>query len=113
MRRPDADALTTWDRTRAEREATYMAENRETAGAGERDADDLSGGYEKVALALMRAIARDERTTLILNVRNQGTLSRPRHRGRHRGALPRRRQRRPPRRRQTRCPTTPPAWSAR
>ncbi|MFJ5533517.1 6-phospho-beta-glucosidase [Streptomyces sp. NPDC093261] len=75
MRRPDAAALSTWDRTRAEREATYMAENRETAGAGERDADDLSGGYEKVALALMRGIARDERTTLILNVRNQGTLS--------------------------------------
>ncbi|MDR6976177.1 6-phospho-beta-glucosidase [Streptomyces sp. 3330] len=75
MKRPDAAALTAWDRTRAEREATYMAENRETAGAGERDADDLSGGYEKVALALMRAIARDERTTLILNVRNQGTLA--------------------------------------
>ncbi|MFI7500148.1 6-phospho-beta-glucosidase [Streptomyces sp. NPDC049687] len=75
MRHPGAAALTAWDRTRAEREATYMSENRETAGAGERDADDLSGGYEKVALALMRAIARDERTTLILNVRNQGTLS--------------------------------------
>ncbi|GGN87070.1 6-phospho-beta-glucosidase [Streptomyces albiflavescens] len=75
MKRPDAAALTAWDRTRAEREATYMSENRETAGAGERDADDLSGGYEKVALALMRAIARDERTTLILNVRNRGTLS--------------------------------------
>ncbi|MFF4272055.1 6-phospho-beta-glucosidase [Streptomyces sp. NPDC001536] len=75
MRRPDAAALTAWDRTRAEREATYMSENRESAGAGERDADDLSGGYEKVALALMRAIARDERTTLILNVRNEGTLS--------------------------------------
>ncbi|MFD4623676.1 6-phospho-beta-glucosidase [Streptomyces sp. NPDC058475] len=74
MKRPDAGALTAWDRTRAEREATYMSENRETAGAGERDADDLSGGYEKVALALMRAIARDERTTLILNVRNRGTL---------------------------------------
>jgi 6-phospho-beta-glucosidase len=72
---PGARALDVWDRTRAEREATYMSENRETAGAGERDADDLSGGYEKVALALMRAIARDERTTLILNVRNQGTLS--------------------------------------
>ncbi|MCG7202387.1 6-phospho-beta-glucosidase [Streptomyces arenae] len=72
---PGANALDVWDRTRAEREATYMAENRETAGAGERDADDLSGGYEKVALALMRAIARDERTTLILNVRNRGTLS--------------------------------------
>ncbi|GGY51317.1 6-phospho-beta-glucosidase [Streptomyces djakartensis] len=75
MQNPDAPALKVWDRTRAEREATYMAENRESAGAGERDEDDLSGGYEKVALALMRAIARDERTTLILNVRNQRTLS--------------------------------------
>ncbi|MFC9281983.1 6-phospho-beta-glucosidase [Streptomyces collinus] len=73
--RADVSALGAWDRTRNEREATYMAENRETSGAGEREADDLSGGYEKVALALMRAIARDERTTLILNVRNQGTLS--------------------------------------
>ncbi|GHE05737.1 6-phospho-beta-glucosidase [Streptomyces alanosinicus] len=73
--RTDRSALTAWDRTRAEREATYMAENRESAGAGEREADDLSGGYEKVALALMRAIARDERTTLILNVRGGGTLS--------------------------------------
>ncbi|WP_030315020.1 6-phospho-beta-glucosidase [Streptomyces sp. NRRL B-3229] len=72
---PGVKALDAWDRTRAEREATYMSENRETAGAGERDADDLSGGYEKVALALMRAIARDERTTLILNVRNRRTLS--------------------------------------
>ncbi|MFJ3230583.1 6-phospho-beta-glucosidase [Streptomyces sp. NPDC086787] len=75
LRDPGAPALAAWDRTRAEREATYMAENRETAGAGERDADDLSGGYEKVALALMRAIARDERTTLILNVRNRSALS--------------------------------------
>ncbi|MEU5952735.1 6-phospho-beta-glucosidase [Streptomyces sp. NPDC047525] len=69
-------ALKAWDTTRAEREATYMAENREAAGVGERAAEDLeSGGYEKVALALMRAIARDERTTLILNVRNRTTLS--------------------------------------
>ncbi|MGW3463922.1 6-phospho-beta-glucosidase [Streptomyces olivaceoviridis] len=75
VRDPGRKALDVWNRTRAEREATYMAENRETAGAGERDADDLSGGYEKVALALMRAIARDERTTLILNVRNRSTLS--------------------------------------
>ncbi|MGW2948514.1 family 4 glycosyl hydrolase, partial [Streptomyces sp. NPDC001226] len=40
---PAASALRTWDRTRAEREATYMAENRQTAGAGERDADATSG----------------------------------------------------------------------
>lgn len=71
-----ASALKAWDATRAEREATYMAENREAAGVGERAAEELeSGGYEKVALALMRAIARDERTTLILNVRNRTTLS--------------------------------------
>lgn len=77
--RPDlaaGAALSAWDRTRAEREATYMAENREVAGVGERDESDLeSGGYEKVALALMRAVARDERATLILNVRNRGTLA--------------------------------------
>jgi 6-phospho-beta-glucosidase len=73
--KPGTPALETWQRTLAEREATYMAANREAAGVGERDADDLeSGGYEKVALALMRAVARDERTTLILNVRNRGTL---------------------------------------
>ncbi|MFD3540664.1 6-phospho-beta-glucosidase [Streptomyces sp. NPDC058662] len=73
---PPGAALAAWDRTRAEREATYMAENREAAGAGGREEGDLeSGGYEKVALALMRAIARDERATLILNVRNRSTLS--------------------------------------
>ncbi|WP_406137691.1 6-phospho-beta-glucosidase [Streptomyces sp. NBC_01089] len=71
MAHPSTPALAAWDRTRAEREATYMAENREAAGAGEREADDLeSGGYENVALALMRAIARDESATLILNVPN-------------------------------------------
>ncbi|MEU1230328.1 6-phospho-beta-glucosidase [Streptomyces sp. NPDC005828] len=73
---PGTTALATWHRTLADREATYMAANREAAGIGERDEEDLeSGGYEKVALALMRAIARDERTTLILNVRNGSTLS--------------------------------------
>jgi len=65
-----------WESTRHEREATYMAENRAAAGAGERDVSDLeAGGYEQVALALMRAIARDEQVDLILNVRNAGTLA--------------------------------------
>jgi len=62
-------SLTSWERTRLEREATYMAETRE----GERD-DLEGGGYEKVALALMRALAHGERTTLILNVRNGSAL---------------------------------------
>ncbi|MCX4658936.1 6-phospho-beta-glucosidase [Streptomyces uncialis] len=73
---PGVPALRAWDEVRAEREATYMSESREAAGAGERDEASLteSGGYEKVALALMRAIARDERATLVLNVRNRGAL---------------------------------------
>jgi 6-phospho-beta-glucosidase len=62
-------SLASWERTRLEREATYMAETRE----GERD-DLEGGGYEKVALALMRALAGGERTTLILNVRNGSAL---------------------------------------
>ncbi|MFD3569440.1 6-phospho-beta-glucosidase [Streptomyces sp. NPDC058667] len=75
MGKPDTPALAAWRRTLADREATYMAANREAAGIGERDEEDLeSGGYEKVALALMRAVARDERATLILNVRNGTTL---------------------------------------
>ncbi|MET7858086.1 6-phospho-beta-glucosidase [Streptomyces sp. NPDC005318] len=76
MKDPATPALPSWDRTRAEREATYMSENRDVAGAGEREESDLeSGGYEQVALALMRAVARNERTSLILNVRNRTTLS--------------------------------------
>jgi 6-phospho-beta-glucosidase len=68
-------ALALWDRTRLERETTYMAENREAVGAGERSSCDLeSGGYERVAIDLMRAISQDRQATLILNVRNRGAL---------------------------------------
>ncbi len=70
------EALARWEQTRAEREATYMADSRESSGAGERDLEDLeSGGYDRVALQLMRAVARDERTTLVLNVPNRHTLA--------------------------------------
>jgi 6-phospho-beta-glucosidase len=70
-----AAAYGLWDRARQERESSYMADSREISGAGERDSDDLDGGgYDQVALALLRAIARDEPTELILNVRNRGTL---------------------------------------
>jgi 6-phospho-beta-glucosidase len=68
-------ALEAWQKTRAERESTYMVESREVADAGERDESDMSaGGYEQVALSLMRAIAHNERASLILNVRNRGAL---------------------------------------
>ncbi|MCZ4121380.1 family 4 glycosyl hydrolase [Streptomyces sp. H39-S7] len=70
------EAYALWDRTRLEREETYMAENRAATGGWQRDPHDLDGGgYDRVALALMRAIARDERTTLILNVPNGTTVA--------------------------------------
>ncbi|WP_447006436.1 6-phospho-beta-glucosidase [Saccharothrix isguenensis] len=57
-----------WETTRLEREATYMAQ--------ERERDTLEGGgYEHVAMAVMRAIADNETATLILNVPNDSTLS--------------------------------------
>ncbi len=64
-----------WERTRLEREETYMATNREAAGNFERDESDLeTGGYDKVALAIMHAIANDIPAELILNVANNGIL---------------------------------------
>lgn len=70
------DAYEAWDRTRRAREESYMADSRDSSGAGERDEDDLDGGgYDKVALQLMHAIARNESTQLVLNVPNAGTLS--------------------------------------
>ncbi|WP_022909590.1 6-phospho-beta-glucosidase [Aestuariimicrobium kwangyangense] len=61
-------ALRRWDDCRLARETTYMASNREAAGHFERDPDDLvSGGYDRVALAIMHAIAHDRPATLIVN----------------------------------------------
>ncbi|GAA6525928.1 6-phospho-beta-glucosidase [Intrasporangium sp. DVR] len=73
-----ARALEIWDAVRRERNATYMAETR-AGGDGDdgperTEADIEGGGYEGVALALMGAIARDDPATLILNVRNRGTV---------------------------------------
>jgi 6-phospho-beta-glucosidase len=69
------EPLDAWLEAWREREATYMAENRELTGAGEREHDESRpAGYEGVALAVMRALAHDEPETLILNVRNGGTL---------------------------------------
>ncbi len=76
---PDLDpdrAYSLWEHTRADREATYMATNREAAGAFERDASDLvTGGYDQVALAIMHAIAHDDAAELVLNVANRGLLA--------------------------------------
>lgn len=70
--RPTA-ALHEWRRVREERDATYMKESR--AELESRDAADIEGGgYEGVALAIMGAIARNERSTMILNVRNGSSV---------------------------------------
>ncbi|MQA01437.1 MAG: 6-phospho-beta-glucosidase [Streptosporangiales bacterium] len=68
------DALALWEQTRREREESYLAESREASDR--RDHDDLeAGGYEGVAVALMRALGTGEPTELILDVRNKGSLS--------------------------------------
>ncbi|MDF1489487.1 6-phospho-beta-glucosidase [Tessaracoccus caeni] len=74
--RPSGEgAYELWEKTRREREETYMSTNREAAGSFERDAADLeTGGYDQVALAIMHAIANDEPAHLILNVANGGLL---------------------------------------
>jgi 6-phospho-beta-glucosidase len=74
--REPSRAYALWEATRREREETYMAESREASGGWERDEEDLAGGgYDRVALALMRAIAGDARgTRLILDVRNGTTV---------------------------------------
>lgn len=60
-----SQALAVWQRTVSERHALYMADAK-----GGREQTDEPGGYEDVALAVMGAIARNERSTMILNVRN-------------------------------------------
>ena len=65
-----ADALAVWHRYHHEREATYMAESRPEGEEGERQAEDVQGGYHTVALDLMAAITTDRAATMILNVRN-------------------------------------------
>ncbi|MHC0429852.1 family 4 glycosyl hydrolase [Streptomyces sp. O3] len=85
-----ARAAELWERTRLEREETYMADSRAATGGWRRDSCDLDGGgYDRVALALMRALSTGTPTTgtpatdtpttgtpsrLILNVRNGTTV---------------------------------------
>jgi 6-phospho-beta-glucosidase len=63
------DAYRLWEEARRSREEGYLAEAR--ANGEQRDEDDLAGGgYERVALAAMRALSGAGDTQLILNARN-------------------------------------------
>jgi 6-phospho-beta-glucosidase len=69
-----------WRATVDERSASYMAEAKggvqgDPAHAGDAELDPAHQGYAGVALSVMRAISRNERVTMILNVRNAGTIA--------------------------------------
>lgn len=69
-----------WRETIARRSASYMAEARggtQDEPTGERDVetDPAHQGYAGVALGVMAAISRNERATMILNVRNGSTIA--------------------------------------
>ncbi|OKL53343.1 hypothetical protein BSZ39_10070 [Bowdeniella nasicola] len=63
-----------WNRTRAERDASYMAEGRAPEERFGRAAAEIAqGGYQEVALDAMTAFLHDESATMILNVGNTDT----------------------------------------
>ncbi|MGI5143341.1 MULTISPECIES: 6-phospho-beta-glucosidase [unclassified Streptomyces] len=76
----EGTAVSLWRETVANRSANYMAEAK-GAVQGEAEADEYfqpdpaHHGYAGVALAVMAAISRNERATMILNVRNGTTVS--------------------------------------
>lgn len=71
-----AHALGLWEKTKHERESTYMAEGRPKGEENAREESDLAeGGYQQVALNLMAALAADRPSTMILNVRNADTVN--------------------------------------
>jgi 6-phospho-beta-glucosidase len=71
-----ADPADYWRRTVADRSSRYMAEAKKghTREAEPQLSDPAHQGYAGVALGVMAAIARNERATMILNVRNGSTL---------------------------------------
>ncbi|GAB3592799.1 6-phospho-beta-glucosidase [Angustibacter peucedani] len=69
---PDG-ALDRWEAARREREEGYLAEAR-TEGEERDEADLAGGGYEQVALAVMRAVTTGEPAELVVDVRNGGAL---------------------------------------
>ncbi|MBE0008830.1 MULTISPECIES: 6-phospho-beta-glucosidase [unclassified Arthrobacter] len=62
-----------WEGARLAREEGYLAEARPDAAVRD-EADLAGGGYERIALAAMRALLTGQTTELIVNVRNNGAL---------------------------------------
>lgn len=73
-RHPDS-ALALWNKTKHDRESSYMAESRAEADRSNRqDADVDGGGYQTVALNLMTSLVQGRSTRMILNVANRGNV---------------------------------------
>ncbi|MBC7724217.1 MAG: 6-phospho-beta-glucosidase [Burkholderiaceae bacterium] len=71
---PDS-ALELWTRAKHERESSYMAESRSEDERDSRAESDIDGGgYQAVALDLMRGLTGGSSSTMILNVPHQGTV---------------------------------------
>ena len=64
-----AEAFALWEAARRSREEGYLAEAR-TSGERRDETDLAGGGYERVALAAMRALSGGGAAELILNTRN-------------------------------------------
>jgi 6-phospho-beta-glucosidase len=73
-RMPEA-AHEAWRAALLAREQTYFAENRQAVHAEPRAADLDGGGYTGVAMAVLRAVLRDEPAQLIVDVRNDGAIA--------------------------------------
>jgi 6-phospho-beta-glucosidase len=70
-----AAALALWRGALREREVSYLADARAVTGGDSRDeADVAGGGYERVAVPLVAALAGGDPTRLILNVPNRGAV---------------------------------------
>lgn len=73
--RAPATALEAWRSARRERDETYFAEAHAAAGiTSPSETYEAPGGYEGEALAVVEAIALNERRVLILNTANRSSL---------------------------------------
>ncbi|WP_323959079.1 6-phospho-beta-glucosidase [Arthrobacter sp. JZ12] len=63
-----------WEEARRARESGYLAEARSPEESRD-EADLAGGGYELIALTVMRALLLDEPAELIVNVRNSGAVT--------------------------------------
>ena len=71
---PD-NALAMWNKTKHDRESSYMAESRPADERNNRQETDIDGGgYQTVALDLMSALINGRTSCMILNVANRGNV---------------------------------------